>query len=55
MEPTLRSGDLVLVNLASTQARDGAIYVLRHDDLLVAKRLQRVTDGSLYITRFSSF
>ncbi len=38
MEPTLRSGELILVDTKSTQPREG-IHVLRLDDALLVKRL----------------
>jgi len=38
MEPTLRSGELILVDTKATQPREG-IHVLRLDDALLVKRL----------------
>lgn len=49
MEPTLKEGDLVLLDRREQKARNDAIYVLRLDDELIAKRLQRGFDGSLTI------
>jgi len=41
MAPTLREGDLVLVDLRETGARVDGVYVLREGQDLVVKRLQR--------------
>ncbi len=49
MEPTIRHGDLILVDLSQTTVKKDSIYVLRLEDVLVAKRLQRIYDGSLVI------
>lgn len=48
MEPTLRPGDLILVDRSAT-VRDG-IYVLRIDDGLLVKRLQRLPGNQIDIT-----
>lgn len=50
MEPTLRPGDVILVNHRDQgQARDG-IYVLRMDGTLLVKRLQRLPGGIIKVT-----
>lgn len=49
MEPTIRNGDLLLVDLGQTRVKKDSIYILRLDDLLIAKRLQWMFDGSLMI------
>lgn len=49
MEPTLRDEDLVLVNLRDRKINEDAIYILRADDVLLAKRVQRLLDGSLIV------
>lgn len=51
MEPTLRPGDVILVDRRSAQAvpRDG-IYVLRMDDSLLVKRLQRLPGRKVKVT-----
>ncbi len=49
MDPTLKSGDTLLVDRSVTEVTDDAIYVLRLDDVLVVKRLQKIYDGSIYI------
>jgi len=51
MEPTLRPGDIILVDhrAANTVPRDG-IYVLRIDDALLVKRLQRLPGGKIHVT-----
>lgn len=48
MEPTLRDGGLVLVNVAPEETRDG-IYALLLDGGLVVKRLQRGVSGVLIV------
>ncbi len=45
MEPTIRSGDVLLIDREQTHPRDGAIYVMRREDWLVAKRLQLLAGG----------
>ncbi|ACL73559.1 putative phage repressor [Thioalkalivibrio sulfidiphilus HL-EbGr7] len=51
MEPTLRPGDVILVDRRSAQAvpRDG-IYVLRMDGSLLVKRLQRLPGRKVKVT-----
>lgn len=49
MEPTIREGDLLLIDHTQDQVTEDAIYVLRHDGLLIAKRLQKALDGTIYI------
>lgn len=41
MEPTLHTGDTVLLDLRTPDLRDGEIYTLRRDDELLVKRLRR--------------
>jgi len=47
MEPTIHSGNTILVDLSDTQLKDGSIYVLRFGEDLYAKRLQKLCDGSV--------
>jgi len=50
MEPTLRPGDVILVDRRDhLQARDG-IYVLRMDGTLLVKRLQRLPGGIINVS-----
>jgi len=51
MEPTLRPGDMILIDhrTASSLPRDG-IYVLRMDDTLLVKRLQRLPGSVVKVT-----
>lgn len=49
MEPTIRDGFLLLVDLRVRTVKDDAIYILRLDGMLIAKRLQRMFDGSVKI------
>jgi phage repressor protein C with HTH and peptisase S24 domain len=49
MEPTISTGDLLLVDLRENIPRDDGIYVIQTDFHLVSKRVQRMFDGSIYI------
>lgn len=49
MEPSIRDGDAVLVDLGTARVRDGNIYVLRYGDELRIKRLFRRYDGALIV------
>lgn len=49
MEPTIQSGDSILIDTRRTQIEDGSIFVLRLGDDLYAKRLQKNYDGSITI------
>ena len=42
MEPTLKNGDLVLVDLSQTEIMQGQIYAVRLFNGLLVKRLQRI-------------
>jgi len=50
MEPTLRAGDLILVDRRRTSADREGIYVMSMDDALLVKRLQRQPGGRLVAT-----
>lgn len=50
MEPVLHSGDTVLIDHTRTTIEGEGIYVLRLDDHLYAKRLQRNFDGVVIIS-----
>ena len=39
MEPTLRSGDNILVDTTQKKPKSDGIYVIRHDDGLLVKRI----------------
>lgn len=51
MTPTISDGDLLLVELwqGMEQAKNGKIHVIRQDNQLYAKRIQRKLDGTLII------
>ncbi|MEG3638864.1 XRE family transcriptional regulator [Magnetococcus sp. PR-3] len=49
MEPTLRGGDMLLLDLRCNEVKDDAIYVLRLENLLIVKRAQRMLDGTILI------
>ncbi|MEX5342985.1 XRE family transcriptional regulator [Pseudomonas sp. I2] len=48
-EPVLSDGDTVMVDLSRNTLQGEAFYVIRLDDLLYAKRLQRQIDGGVDI------
>jgi phage repressor protein C with HTH and peptisase S24 domain len=48
-EPVLSDGDTVMVDLRRNELQGEAFYVIRLDDLLYAKRLQRQYDGSILV------
>lgn len=45
MAPTLSDGDTILVDRGDRRGVSGAIHVVRHDGVLLVKRLARVPDG----------
>lgn len=49
MEPTLRPGDLILIDRSVQHVVTDSVYVLALDGELLAKRIQRLFDGSLEI------
>ncbi|MEW6691680.1 MAG: S24 family peptidase [Pseudomonadota bacterium] len=49
MEPTIQSGDTLLVDLRVTTPRADGIYIIEQEGGLSAKRIQRAPDGTLYI------
>jgi phage repressor protein C with HTH and peptisase S24 domain len=51
MAPTLREGDLALADLRETRARIDGVYVLREQNDLVIKRLQRRRFGAALTIR----
>lgn len=48
-EPILSDGDTVMMDLSRDQLQGEGFYVMRLDDLLYAKRLQRQFDGGISI------
>lgn len=55
MEPVLHSGDTVLIDHTRTTIEGEGIYVIRLDDHLYAKRLQRNFDGVAVISENSAY
>lgn len=49
MEPTVRSGDILLVDLSGTRLSADGIYLVEKDNELFCKRLQRLFDGGVAI------
>ncbi|MBG7255726.1 helix-turn-helix transcriptional regulator [Pseudomonas aeruginosa] len=54
MEPLLSDGDTVMIDHSCGEVRDEAIYVIRLDDHLYAKRIQRQINGGLAIISANS-
>lgn len=50
MEPTLRPGDMVLIVRQNGQPVEDGIYVVRLEDALLVKRLQRLPGGRLQVS-----
>lgn len=53
-EPTMKDGDTVMVDLARNHIQGDGFYVIRLDDLLYAKRLQRQLDGGVTVISANS-
>jgi phage repressor protein C with HTH and peptisase S24 domain len=49
MEPRIREGDVLLVDLARREIADGKVYALRYNHELRVKRLFRRYDGALIV------
>ena len=49
MEPTLKNGDVILVNLNIGHVIDNAIYVLNVDGTLMVKRIEKLVGGGMAI------
>lgn len=49
MEPTIRDGDLLLVDWSQAYEADNAIYVLNVDGRIMVKRLQFQLDGTIEV------
>src|SRR5690606_6110062 len=50
MEPTIRDGDLLIVDTAIEMAVDAGIYILGYNGLLLVKRLFILLNGNLIIS-----
>lgn len=50
MEPTISSGDLLLIHTGEPRVRDNAIYAIGVDGDLMVKRIQRRMDGTLLVS-----
>ena len=49
MEPTICSGDLLLVDRSKLQVRGERIYLINLDDEVMVKRVEWLLDGSVVI------
>jgi phage repressor protein C with HTH and peptisase S24 domain len=54
MEPTLRDGETILVDLQSRELVSGGVFVLRDGDELLVKRLQRLIGGGIEVVSDNS-
>lgn len=50
MEPTLRSGDAILVDRRATRPDREGVYILRMNDMLLVKRLQALPGGVVRVS-----
>lgn len=50
MEPTIRSGDTLIIDTSITMAVDSAIYVIVYGGLLLVKRLFMLHDGGVVLS-----
>jgi len=50
MEPTLRAGDVILVNRQACRPDREGIYIVRVGDMLLVKRLQALPGGKVKVT-----
>jgi phage repressor protein C with HTH and peptisase S24 domain len=53
-EPIMKDGDTVMVDLSRNHIQGDGFYVIRLDDLLYAKRLQRQVDGGVTVISANS-
>jgi len=49
MAPTIKDSDLILANLGEPRFKQDGIYLLRHDNGLTVKRIQRRPDGKMLV------
>jgi phage repressor protein C with HTH and peptisase S24 domain len=49
MEPTIRAGDLLLLDRGVEKIKDDSLYAIAFDGTLLIKRIQRLIDGQLII------
>lgn len=49
MEPTVRDGDVLLVDTSITMVRDNALYIVIYDGMVVVKRVHKRLDGSVLL------
>lgn len=50
MEPTLRAGDVILIDVRSCRPDREGIYIMRLDGMLLVKRLQALPGGKLKVS-----
>lgn len=55
MEPTLNDRESILINQAETEPKDGHIYVVRSDDVLWVKRVQRLPNHQVLLLSDNKF
>lgn len=50
MEPTLHADDLILIDMGQREIKDGLLYVLRIENNLIVKRLERLLNGQVKLS-----
>ncbi|MDT8446173.1 MAG: S24 family peptidase [bacterium] len=50
MTPTLHNNDLILVDMAQREVKDGLLFVLRIENDLIVKRLERLINGKIKLS-----
>lgn len=55
MQPTLNDRESILINFAETTPKDGHIYVVRSDDVLWVKRVQRLPNNKILLISDNPF
>ena len=55
MYPTISDGDALLVDLSEKQPKDGRIYILRHGEQMLVKRVQGIRNGIRLISDNKTF
>ncbi len=49
MEPTIRDGDILLIDTSVTEVRDNGIYCVVYGNMLLVKRVHPRMNGSLQL------
>lgn len=49
MEPKIEDGDTVMIDIGKRQLKNGSIYALGYDDIIVIKEIEKLPDGKALI------